>query len=130
MTTQPLCRVRARCWTKCRLTLMFPDSYESERDHPVLPMPAYYEVVRVDWHLAEEEPFIDLWLRERKSSIVRHLRFWRPSEVVIDRGFNGFNSGFRIKDISERGMEVRVAVTTFEQDPAIRFVAARVECVP
>lgn len=46
---------------------MSPNFYESEPDHPVLPMPAYYEVVRVDWHLADEEPFIDLWLRERES---------------------------------------------------------------
>lgn len=49
---------------------------------------------------------------------------------MIDRGFDGFNSGFRIKDISGRGMEVRVAVTTFEQDPAIQFVAADVETLP
>ncbi len=108
---------------------MAPTFYDSEPDHPVLPMPAYYEILRVDWHLKEEEPFIDLWIAKRHERSVVHLRFWRPQQVAVDPGFNGFNSGFRIKNLSARGLEVRVAVTSFEQDPAIHFVAVRVERV-
>jgi hypothetical protein len=108
---------------------MAPAGYDAEPDHPALPMPAYYEVARVDWHIKEEDPFIDIWVTRQGDGSVARLRFWHPQQVGIDTGFNGFNSGFRIKDISRRGMEVRVAVTSFEQDPAIHFLAARVERV-
>jgi hypothetical protein len=106
---------------------MAPTFYSDEPDHPVLPMPAYYEVVRVDWSLGGDEPFLDLWVREKGHAKISQVRFGHPAEVRIDEGFAGFNSGFRVKDISSRGLELRVAVTSFEQDPAIHFLARSVE---
>ncbi|MFN2547490.1 MAG: hypothetical protein ABR567_08670 [Myxococcales bacterium] len=109
---------------------MPPTGFDAEPDHPVLPMPGYYEVIRLDWHVkSEDEPFLDMWVVREGQSAVVQLRFWSPQQLGIDTGFNGFNSGFRIKDISRRGMEVQVAVTSFEQDPAVHFLATRVERV-
>lgn len=109
------------------LSAMAPTLYSGEPDHPVLPMPACYEVVRVDWSLGGDEPFLDLWVREKRHAKISRVRFWHPVQVRIDEGFAGFNSGFRVKDISSRGLELRVAVTSFEQDPAIHFLARRAE---
>jgi len=34
---------------------MVPTGYDGQPDHPVLPMPGYYEVARVDWHIRDED---------------------------------------------------------------------------
>jgi hypothetical protein len=109
---------------------MPPTGYDAEPDHPILPMPSYYEIIRLGWHIkSEDETFVDMWVIQQRQTAAVQSRFWRPQQVGIDTGFNGFNSGFRIKDISRRGMEVRGAVASFEQDPAIYFLAGHVERV-
>jgi hypothetical protein len=106
---------------------MRTEDFLAEPDHPILPHAHKYEVVRIDWRIREEHRFVDLFLQHHGTRELRAFRFYEPSDLSIDRFFSGFNSGFAIKDISGRGWESTVAVTTFEQDPAIRFVARSVE---
>ena len=101
-------------------------------DHPILSDAWKYEIVRPDWHKDPDqvpEPYVDLVLR--KDNEKRHLRFWRPTDLVIDNGPR-MTGGLYILDVRARMMEgIGVYVGDFENsEGGVTFWAHRVEELP
>jgi hypothetical protein len=98
--------------------------------HHVLERPWTYAVVglTVDFDGGQNEVLLEL--RLRKGSDLVTLVFFGVHELEIDAGFPWLGSGMQILDESSRGMEdAKIRVSSFEQDPAIRFWARGVKRV-
>lgn len=96
--------------------------------HPILAKPWTYQVVGFSFQVGEERSFtkVDLLLAKEGEQV--RLRFHGVHEFEVEKGFPWISSGMVILDQSGRGMEdSRIQVSNFEQDPAIRFWARRVE---
>jgi hypothetical protein len=97
--------------------------------HSIIERPWQYKIISLCYyqsHPESIEPFIDLTLR--KGNVLRHLRFYSPQELEIEKGFPYSTSGFCIYDVSARGMEgLGVRVDDFEAGGgAVRFWARKV----
>ena len=56
--------------------------------HPIVERPWEYEILSLGFYQSpsgEFEPFIDLTFK--KGDVLRHLRFYSPRELEIERGF-------------------------------------------
>ena len=97
--------------------------------HSVVERPWEYEILSLGFYQSqtgEFEPFIDLTLK--KGDRLRHLRFYSPRELEIEKGFPAKTGGFCIYDVSARGMEgLGVRVDDFEASwGAVKFWAREV----
>jgi hypothetical protein len=105
--------------------------HEAENiNHPILERSWEYEIISFCFNrsLNEEfETFLDLKLSNGND--VRHLRFFSPQDIEIEKGFPIKTGGFSIYDVSDRGFEnLNVRVDDFEASwGAIRFWARKVE---
>lgn len=103
---------------------------QEDNFHPILERSWEYEVVSVCFRQSlndEFEAHLDLTLRNDKD--VRHLRFFSPQDIEIEKGFPIKTGGFSIYDVSARGLEkLNIRVDDFEASfGAIRFWARKVE---
>jgi hypothetical protein len=97
--------------------------------HSIVERPWEYEILSLSFYQSpseEFEPFIDLTLK--KGDVLRHLRFYSPRELEIEKGFPARTGGFCIYDVSARGLEgLGVRVGDFEVSwGAVRFWAREV----
>ncbi|MFL6209410.1 MAG: hypothetical protein ACJ74W_11200 [Pyrinomonadaceae bacterium] len=97
--------------------------------HPIIERSFEYEIVQLSYNRSlhgEFETFLDLTLK--KDATVRHLRFFSPQELEIEKGFLTKTSGLVILDVSARGLEgIGVRVDDFEASwGAVRFWARAV----
>ncbi|HEX8492489.1 MAG TPA: hypothetical protein VF658_06580 [Pyrinomonadaceae bacterium] len=97
--------------------------------HPILERAWEYEVFTFSfyqWADEESEPFIDVTLK--RGDELRHLRFYSPQDLEIEKGFPRKTGGFCIFDVSARGMEgLNVRVDDVEGSwGAVRFWAREV----
>ena len=97
--------------------------------HSIVERPWEYEILSLGFYQSpseEFEPFIDLTLK--KGDVLRHLRFYSPRELEIEKGFPARTGGFCIYDVSARGLEgLGVRVDDFEANwGAVRFWAREV----
>ncbi len=101
----------------------------SDPNHPILAAPWTYRATEVVFRCASQlEAELDLTLS--KDGNIVTLRFVGVSGLQIEEGFPWVGSGMHILDASSRGMETaRIRVSSFEQDPAIRFWAQKVSIV-
>jgi hypothetical protein len=104
----------------------------TEKEDPIASIverPWEYEILSLGFYQSprgEFEPFIDLTLK--KGDVLRHLRFYSPRELEIEKGFPARAGGFCIYDVSARGLEsLGVRVGEFEASRgAVRFWAREV----
>lgn len=95
-----------------------------------------HEILDRPWTYCVVELHIDLVSRQLEMTLCRagewvRLRFTEVQQLAIDEGYTGTESGMEILDLCSAGMEsVRVRVSSFEPDPAIRFFAKAVERIP
>jgi hypothetical protein len=97
-----------------------------DKSHPILPMSPRYRVERIDWRMSPRDAAY-LELTVRRGDETKCLRFHRPREVFIEKGYDGSYSGLTILDISGRGWDdVRVQVLIDEAHAGIGFFASEV----
>jgi hypothetical protein len=97
--------------------------------HNVLHAPWTYRVVALTF-LCDAQRDQTLELSLQKGSELVLLRFEGVSQLEIEEGFPWHSAGMQILDASSEGMEVdKVRVSSFEQNPAIKFWARSVERV-
>ena len=97
--------------------------------HSIVARPWEYEILSLSFYQSPTgkfEPFIDLSLK--KGDVLRHLRFYSPRELEIEKWFPARTGGFCIYDVSARGLEgLGVRVGDFEASwGAVRFWAREV----
>lgn len=97
-------------------------------DHPIIKSPWQYRITDIHYHIEhgnDEESFLDLSLQ--KDDIIRHLRFLRPQNLQIGKGFPN-HEGLCILDISGRQLcGIGVEVADFENSSgSISFLAQEV----
>jgi hypothetical protein len=97
--------------------------------HSIVDRPWEYEIQSLGFYQSprgEFEPFIDLTLK--KGDVLRHLRFYNPRDLEIEKGFPAQTGGICIYDVSARGSEgLGVRVGDFEASwGAVRFWAREV----
>ncbi len=97
--------------------------------HSIIERAWDYEVLSLGFYQSpgeEFEPFIDLTLSN--GDVLRHLRFYGPRELEIEKGFPAKTGGFCIYDVSAKGLEgLGVRVDDFEASRgAVRFWAREV----
>lgn len=110
-------------------TLMTTKSDEGRYPaHPVLSEPWTYEVVGIELRCPSGKPS-ELELSLRKDEKTVKLRFFGVSALEIQDGWPAINSGMQILDAASSGWKNRVRVSSFEQDPCIRFWAEEVKRV-
>lgn len=84
--------------------------------HPIVKRPWEYEILSFGFYRSpsgEFESFIDLTLKN--SDALRHLRFYSPRELEIEKGFPARTGGFCIYEVSDRSMEgLNIRVSDFE----------------
>lgn len=102
---------------------------ERDSDHPIIEKPWQYQIVEFQYHIEPndcEESFIDLYLK--KENIIRHLRFLKPHNLQIEKGFPHPTGGLCILDIRNRQWDgFGVEVADFENSyGAITFLAWKV----
>jgi len=62
--------------------------YTEELDHSIIEHPYQYQIVEMVYHVDLKDrlnSYIDLTLI--KDSTIRHLRFWGPQNLQIEKGF-------------------------------------------
>jgi len=102
----------------------------SDPNHPILTEPWTYRVTEVVFRCGASQPEAELDLTLSREGSVVTLRFVGVSGLEIENGFPWLGSGMQILDASSHGMETtRIRVSSFEQDPAIRFWAQKVSIV-
>jgi hypothetical protein len=98
----------------------------TDKAHTILDKPHEYDVVYMEWNI---NPYdykeSHLILHLQKGEEIKKLKFIRPTEVEIEKGFNGVNcSGMEIIDIKDRQLDnINIQVRNFEQDAGITFMA-------
>jgi hypothetical protein len=101
------------------------------KHHSILDEPWTYRVAGLTCHFDWSDPresWLDLSLEKGDERV--QLRFFRVHGLEVEAGFPFAGSGMQILDLSDRGMEdSRIEVSSFEQDPAIRFWAQSVRRV-
>jgi len=97
-------------------------------DHPILDRPWTWQIVSLQFQVAQDgaESFIDLELR--RAAEHRRLRFWSPQDLQVEKGFPAA-PGLVILDVTRRGLDrLNVHVDDFEGGPGgIRFWARTVQ---
>jgi hypothetical protein len=98
--------------------------------HPILERSWEYEIISLCFRQGlnnEFEPYLDLTLRN--DGDVRHLRFFSPQDIEVEKGFPVKTGGFCIYDVSARGLDkLNIRVSDFEATMgAIEFWAREVE---
>jgi hypothetical protein len=107
-----------------------PCDMNKSTPHPVLDRPWTYKVIWLAVNFDDGQNDVQLEMRLRKDSELITLVFLGVHELEIEAGFPWLGSGMQILDESSRGMEnAKIRVSSFEQDPAIRFWARGVERV-
>jgi hypothetical protein len=106
-------------------------SWAGDPEHPALPHPEQYDIVRLHLDLSPEsgaEPFLDLTFQRGRS--VRVLRFGSPRNLVLDKE-GPTTLGMVILDVSGRQLEdVGVCVDNYEDTLGrLTFVARAVEVI-
>lgn len=102
----------------------------NDPQHPILVAPWTYRVTEVQFRCGgtQIETEIDLTLSKEAGLVT--LRFIGVSGLEIEDGFPWNTTGLEILDTSSRGWDAaRIRVSSFEQDPAIRFWAQTVSIV-
>src|SRR5512143_3401839 len=97
--------------------------------HPILDRPWTWTIVGLHFEIPVDgsEPFLDLQLQ--RAGEHRHLRFWSPQDLELNRGFPSAE-GLVILDVSKRGLDrLNIHVDDFEQFGGIRFWARTVQDV-
>jgi len=102
----------------------------TDPDHPILPRSWEWEIIGLNLQLEpgeRGEAFLDLMLKRGEER--RLFRFWSPQDLEIERGGPRKTAGFKILDISSRGLErLGVKVTDFEGSwGQVHFLARTVE---
>jgi hypothetical protein len=97
--------------------------------HSIVERPWDYEILSLSFYRSpsgEFEPFLNLTLKHGEA--LRHLRFYSPRELEIEKGFPAKTGGFCIYDVAARGLEgLGVRVGDFEASwGAVRFWAREV----
>jgi hypothetical protein len=104
--------------------------FSESTPHTVLDRPWTYTVTWIAVNFDDGQNDVQLEMRLRKDKELVTLVFFGVHELEIETGFPWLGSGMEILNESSRGMEnSRVRVSSFEQDPAIRFWAREVERV-
>ena len=100
-----------------------------DKIHSIITRPHEYEATYFGYKIEKENTknsYIDIHLK--KGNEVRKLRFLQPTQVEIEKGFNGNICGMEILDIRKRQLEgIGIEVRNFEQDAEITFLAREVE---
>ena len=80
-------------------------THNKNKDHPIIQPPQSFDVVDFHYHRSLDDPdacWIDLVLQ--KEDETRRLRFMKPQDISIEKGFPD-TEGLFIADVSERGLE-------------------------
>ena len=97
--------------------------------HSIITRPHEYEVTYFGYQTNKEDyrnSYIDIHFK--KGNEVRKLRFLQPTELEVEKGFNGNVCGMEILDIRERQLDgIGVKVRNFEQDAGVTFLAREVK---
>jgi len=97
-------------------------------DHPIIEAPWTYSVTDLHYHRSVDDPD-DSWINVvlQKDDVIRRLRFDRPRNVSIEKGFPEC-PGLYIADVSDRQLEgLTVHVGDYENNSGgIEFWAADV----
>lgn len=84
--------------------------------HKIIDRPWEYEISGFNFQTPEEqggESYLDLTLR--KGDVTRHLRFYSPQDIEVEKGFPMRTGGLAIYDVSSRGLNgLGVRVDDFE----------------
>jgi hypothetical protein len=101
-------------------------SVQREPDHSIIENPWQYQIIEFHYHVEPdngEGSFIDLYLK--KDDVVRRLRFLKPQNLQIEKGFPYPTGGLCILDIRSRQLDgLGVEVADFENsNGAITFHA-------
>ncbi|MCI5144302.1 MAG: hypothetical protein D3923_01955 [Candidatus Electrothrix sp. AR3] len=98
----------------------------TDKPHTIIDKPHLYDVVYIEWNI---NPYdykeSHLILHLQKDDMIKKLKFIQPTEVEIEKGFNGVTcSGMEIIDVKDRQLDnIKVQVRNFEQDAGITFMA-------
>jgi len=101
----------------------------SDPHHAILEAPWLYRVTEVLFRCGGAQLEAELDLTLSKESGLVTLRFVGVTGLEVEEGFPWPGCGMEILDVSARGLEARIRVSSFEQDPAIRFWAQAVSIV-
>lgn len=98
--------------------------------HAILEAPHRYKIIEFRYHVDMQDPyqaFIDLSLE--KNDEVVSLRFWKPTNLMIEQGFPRATGGMVFYDVSAHQLEdIGVEVADFEaSNGSITFSAKSVE---
>jgi hypothetical protein len=103
--------------------------HDESPNHPILDRAHEFDIVRFDLHHDPDDyrnDFLDLTMRRGQEH--RRLRFLRPQDFRIERGFPASTRGMVILDVRHRQMEgIGVQVADFESATGgVTFYAADV----
>ena len=100
-----------------------------DKFHPAINRPHEYEIAYLGYQLDQEDfrnSYIDIHFK--KGNEIKKLRFFQPTELEIEKGFNGNICGMEILDIRDYQLDgVGVKVRNFEQDAGVTFMAREVK---
>lgn len=89
---------------------------DTPKDHSILNRPFEFRVTGFNFQddlYDPDEAFIILTLQ--RESEVKKLKFWRPADIYIEKGFPMQTGGLCILDVSDRHWEnINIEVSDFE----------------
>lgn len=100
------------------------------KQHPIVDRPWEFRIVKFVFDSQStdfSERFIELWLQ--KGMGVRKLKFFYPTQLMIEEGFPNPTHGMEILDIENQQMEnINIRVSDFESSwGRLTFYAKSVE---